>query len=268
MQIRVRPPIDAASDWALIRLALPGCKSSLPIKAMTNEEIAVAAQANQVFQLSYHRDYDNWEMAYSKPCEAAQWFGDVSPGMIARDFTNPQSLILHRCDTGGASSGSPLLLVGPGGPFVIGINVGTYVLSRTLMRDSGSAQRLRQDVIANTAVNAGAFQPLLASLREASILEGTAPIRRLQKLLGDLHHYAGPVDGAYGALLRSAIQDFELIQGLPVTGLATQNLLGLLEKASPTPVPAVKPAQPLPAPLAKNARDLTGTALRQAGERR
>ena len=62
MQIRVRPPIDAASDWALIRLSMPGCKSSLAIKAMTNEEIAQAAQANQVFQLSYHRDYDNWEI--------------------------------------------------------------------------------------------------------------------------------------------------------------------------------------------------------------
>jgi hypothetical protein len=269
MQIRVRPPIDAASDWALIRLAMPGCKSSLAIKAMTNEEIAQAALANQVFQLSYHRDYTNWEMAYSKPCEAAQWFGDVSPGMIARDFTNPLSLILHRCDTGGASSGSPLLVAGPGGPFVIGINVGTYVLSRTLMRDSGSAQRLRQDVIANTAVNAAAFQPLIAALREANILQGPAAIRRLQQLLGDLHHYAGPVDGAYGTLLRSAIQDFELTQGLPVTGLASHELLTLLEKASVAArQPAHLPSSAAPLPATSSGRDLSQSSPRNAPVRR
>lgn len=248
MQIRVRPPIDAASDWALIRLSAPTCAASLPIKVLDNEEIARAAQDNQIFQLSYHRDYENWELAYSKPCEAAQSFGDVTHGMIARDFTNPQSLILHRCDTGGASSGSPLLLSAPGGPFVVGINVGTYVLSRTLMRDSGAAQRLRQDVIANTAVNAAVFQPLVAALRTAHILEGTTPIRRLQQLLADLHHYAGPLDGGYGPLLRAAIQDFELTQGLPVTGLASQELLAVLEKASVAADRTARPAG-LPSPV-------------------
>lgn len=270
MQIRVRPPIDAASDWALIRLSASDCKISLAIKTLNNEEIAQAAQANQVFQLSYHRDYDNWEMAYSKPCEAAQSFGDVNPGMIARDFSNPQSLILHRCDTGGASSGSPLLLAAPGGPFVIGINVGTYVLSRTLMRDSGSAQRLRQDVIANTAVNAAVFQPMIAALREASILEGIGPIRRLQQLLGDLHHYAGPMDGSYGPLLRAAIHDFELTQGLPVTGLASHDLLMLLERASiAARRPAHLPSSAVPPlPTAPTGRELSRENARNVPVRR
>jgi hypothetical protein len=248
MQIRVRPPIDAANDWALIRLSSNACdKGVLPIKVLTNEEIAREAEAKKIFQLSYHRDYENWELAYSQSCEAGQPFGDVTSGMIARDFTNPQALILHRCDTGGASSGSPLLLTAPGGPFVIGINVGTYVLSRTLVRDSGAAQRLRQDVIANTAVNAVVFQPLIAALRDGRVLEGAAQIRRLQQLLSDLHHYAGPADGSYGTLLRTAIQDFELTQGLPVTGLASHDLLDLLEKASAAMPPQ---AAPLAAPLA------------------
>jgi Putative peptidoglycan binding domain len=193
--------------------------------------------------------------------------------MIARDFTNPRALVLHRCDTGGASSGSPLLITGPGGPFVIGINVGTYVLSRTLVRDNGAAQRLRQDVIANTAVNASVFQPLITPFRDARLLEGQSRLRRLQQLLSDLHHYTGPLDGAYGALLRSAIQDFELTQGLPVTGLASESLLGLLEKTTAGQVEAVKPAPPLPladakSPDTKNERDLSGAVLRQSGERR
>ena len=47
MQIRVRPPIDAASDWALIRLSASSCKASLPIKTLDNEQIARAAQADQ-----------------------------------------------------------------------------------------------------------------------------------------------------------------------------------------------------------------------------
>ena len=185
-----------------------------------------------MFQLSYHRDYANWELAYSTPCEAAKSFGDVTPGMIARDFTNAQALVLHRCDTGGASSGSPLLMSTTEGPVVIGINVGTYVLSRTLVREAGAPQRLRQDVIANTAVNASAFQPLIEALRAARLLEDGSPIRRLQQLLSDLHHYAGTVDGTYGAKLRASIQDFELTQGLPVTGLASEELLAVLEKAA------------------------------------
>ena len=232
MQIRVRPPIDAANDWALIRLASPACdRGVLPVKSISNEEIARAATAGRVFQLSYHRDYPDWQLAYSRSCEAGQPFGDVTTAMIARDFTNPQALILHRCDTGGASSGSPLLMDSADGPVVVGINVGTYVLSRTLVRDTGAAQRLRQDVIANTAVNATVFQPLIAALREARLLEAPGEIRRLQSMLGGLHHYEGPIDGAYGAKLRAAIQDFELAQGLPVTGLASRELLGLLEKA-------------------------------------
>ena len=261
-QIRVRPPIDAANDWALIRLSTPACdKGSLPVKVLTNEEIAQAAMAKKVFQLSYHRDYENWELAYSQPCEAGQPFGDVTGGMIARDFTNPQALILHRCDTGGASSGSPLLLDGPDGPAVIGINVGTYVLSRTLVRDGGAAQRLRQDVIANTAVNASVFQPLIAALRDAQLLEGASQVRRLQQLLTDVHHYAGPVDGAYGTLLRAAIQDFELTQGLPVTGLASRDLLALLEKAAAAgrpPSSASSPPAASAAPLAASTRDTAG----------
>lgn len=240
MQIRVRPPIDAANDWALIRLSTPACdKGGLPVKVLTSQEITAASADKKIFQLSYHRDYENWDLAYSRPCEAGQPFGDVTDAMIARDFTNPQALVLHRCDTGGASSGSPLLADGSDGPFVIGINVGTYVLSRTLVRDSGSAKRLRQDVIANTAVNASVFQSLIPALRDAHLLSAPAHMRRLQQLLADLHHYEGPIDAAYGARLRAAIQDFELTQGLPVTGLASQELLAVLEKSS-----ATRPAAP------------------------
>jgi protease YdgD len=237
-QIKVRPPIDAASDWALVRLASPACKAmSLTVRGQKLEDVTKAADERRLFQLSFHRDYADWQLAYSRPCTAAKTFGDVSWNTIARDFSSPQSLILHRCATGGASSGSPILLDEPGGPVVVGINVGTYVLSKVLVKDGKIAKRFKQDIIANTAVNATAFADLIAPLREARILEDRDSIRRLQTRLKDLHHYTGALDGSYGPLMKAAIEDFQRTHGQPVTGLATVELFDLIMREGPAAEP-------------------------------
>ena len=109
--------------------------------------------------------------------EAAGW------RQIERDFAEPEALILHTCDTGGASSGLPMLLDTPDGPEVIGINVGTYEQSKVLMQDGQVKKRLKADMIANTAVASAAFAGRLEVFRAAVILATRGEMRELQGLL-------------------------------------------------------------------------------------
>jgi protease YdgD len=224
--LNVRPPIDASKDWALIKLSRPICaKGVLPVRALSGDAIMAAAREGRVFQVSYHRDFTPWKLAYSRPCSVDRNFETADWATIAHDFAEPEALILHTCDTGGASSGSPLLIETPTGPEVIGINVGTYVQSKVLMQDGHVTKRLKADTVANTAVNASAFAGALDAFRQATVLSTAAELRELQTLLHKRHLFSGPIDGAYGAVLRAAIEAYEKAEGLPVTGIATHALL-------------------------------------------
>jgi protease YdgD len=224
--LSVRPPIDAARDWALVRLARPACaKGFLPLKVMTPEAMLAAAAADRVFQIAYHRDFTPWNPAYSRPCGVSRNFPAAAWEQVIHDFTDPQSLILHTCDTGGASSGSPILVDGADGPEVIGINVGTYVQSKVLMQEGKVKERLKANTVANTGVATAAFADRLEAFAQARILSERADVRSLQQLLAQRHQYAGPIDGAYGEALRAAIEAYEKTEGLPVTGLATAAIL-------------------------------------------
>jgi protease YdgD len=226
MDLSVRPPIDATHDWALVRLARPACsKGVLPIRALSPDALMTEAKAKHIFQVSYHRDFMPWKVAYSQPCGVARSFGNADWSTIARDFSDPAQLVLHTCDTGGASSGSPLLLDTPQGPQVVGINVGTYVQSKVLMENGQVTKRMKADSVANTAVGSGAFAAKLASFRQAAILSSPEKMRELQTMLKRRDLYSGPVDGTYGPSLRAAIETYEAAHGMPVTGLATQALM-------------------------------------------
>jgi peptidoglycan hydrolase-like protein with peptidoglycan-binding domain len=107
----------------------------------------------------------------------------------------------------------------------VGVNVGTYVQSKVLMEDGRISKRLEAAQVANTAVNSSAFAGKLATFQQAAILTSAEEIRALQVALKLRALYAGAIDGAYGAGLRSAIEAFEGAQDLPVTGLATKALL-------------------------------------------
>ena len=156
--LRVRPPIDAANDWALIRLARPVCYGhSLEVAPLAPTQLERAAREKRIFQISFHRDYRKWQLAYSKPCTLRREFKSLSWSTVRQEFINPQNLILHRCDTAGASSGSPIFVDEPDGPKVVGINVGTYVQSRVL-RNSRASRTAKATTIANTGVNAAAFR--------------------------------------------------------------------------------------------------------------
>ena len=226
MSLSIRPPIQATKDWALVRLARPACsKGVLPIRVLPLDQIVKEAEAKRVFQISYHRDYIPWKLAYGRPCGVRKKFETADWSTISQDFSEAEKLILHTCDTGGASSGSPLLLDTEEGPEVIGINVGTYVQSKVLMQEGKVMKRLKADAVANTGVASAAFAEQLETFREAVVLTSPAQVRELQTLLHGRGLFGGKADGTYSAELRSAIEAFEAAQGLKVTGLATLTLL-------------------------------------------
>ena len=230
-QHRVRPPIDAANDWALVRLARPACQAGgFAVTPLTSAQVMAEASAGRVFQLSYHRDWTQWRLAYSKPCLVARDFKGVPWSSIAPDFLNADQMMLHHCDTGGASSGSPMLLERDGLISVIAINVGTYVQSKILTERGQVTLREKAETVANTAVNASVFAGQIEVLRSAAILSAGQPLKDLQQRLVEQRLYQARIDGSYGPQLRTAIEGYERLSRMPVTGLATQGLLERLNR--------------------------------------
>jgi protease YdgD len=228
-RLNVRPPIDAARDWALVRLERPVCRQGgLPVRPATSDDILEMAKAGRLFSISYHRDLPSWTPTYAGPCHAARDFGASTWQAIAPDFESPDEIILHTCDTGGASSGSPIFSETPDGPVVVAINVGTYVQSRVITQQGKVTSRQQTETIANTAVNARVFADQIAAFEAANILRAGNPIRQLQEHLAALGYYGGRADGDYGPVLKAAIVDYEKARGLPSTGLATAPLLSRL----------------------------------------
>lgn len=224
-KLRVRPPIDAAHDWALARVPRNTCPAdSLKVEAMGLDALITESAAGRIFQVSYHRDWAQWRPSYSKPCAIARDFERIAWPSIAPDFIKPEHMVLHTCDTGGASSGSPLLKQTAAGAVVVAINVGTYVQSRSPPQGPDASARKPSDTIANTAVNALAFIERLNILRQANIISTGPQIRQLQELLVQRRHYEGRIDGSYGPNLKAAIEAYEQARGMPVTGLATEAL--------------------------------------------
>ncbi len=161
-------------------------------------------------------------------CGVKRDFDDADWTTIRRDFTDPDQLLLHTCDTGAASSGSPLLVNGPQGPEVVGINVGTYVQSKVIMLNGEVLHRFKSDDVANTGVNALAFAASLDKFVNAETLVSRKDVRRLQDALASRGLYSGPRDGRYGVALKVAIEGFERAARMPVSGLATHALLATL----------------------------------------
>jgi protease YdgD len=167
--LSIKPPIDATQDWALVRLDRAACRGAvLPVAVSPLQAIEERAAAGQVFHAAFHRDRLPWKLLYAPRCPVEPTFDKVDRDQISRDFKQPDQLLLHRCGTGGASSGSPLLLDGPAGPVVIGINVGTYVQSRIVLQDGAVLFRSKPEPIANTAVHAAAFAGEIAPFASRS----------------------------------------------------------------------------------------------------
>ena len=208
--LAVRPPIDAANDWAAARTETAICRAGgLSMSEKTREEIARLAADNAIYQVGVHRDLPSAQLMLGQPCGVERAFPSADRETILRDFHDPEAVIFHTCDTGGGSSGSPLLTDGANGPEVIGINVGTYVLSKMVLRASGKAEPDKSQPIANTAVEAARFADAVKMLAARDLMRGPAEVRQLEKLMTKYDLYRGAIKGRLTAELENAIKYFE-----------------------------------------------------------
>jgi protease YdgD len=227
--LSVKPPIDAAHDWAFIRTAEPVCKAGyFKISRRSVADVMQLARHGHVYNVAYHRDVPNWEPMLGRHCRVDRNFKDADWDTIRKDFDSPRELLLHTCDTGGASSGSPLLADGPDGPEVVGINVGTYIQSKVIMLNGEVVHRFHSDDVANTGVNSLAFASAFDAFVSADLLVTRRDVRRLQAALKQRGFYDGANDGRYGPATKLAVERFERAAAMPVTGLATSRVLQAL----------------------------------------
>lgn len=222
------PPLSAPRDWALVKLERPICRFGvLKVDTRQAPELIKKSEENKIFQIAYHWDYKHWQLAYSMPCRIQRDYEQIKWRFIRQHFIDYEQLLLHNCDTGGASSGSPLLLLPdpPGAPIAVAINVGTYTRTRLLMRKGQVAKKLDPDIIANTGVNGTAFNHVIAQMENAEILNTKDEMVKVQSELRIRGFYSGTLDGTLGRETRAAIIQFEESSGGQPTGLPTQALL-------------------------------------------
>jgi Putative peptidoglycan binding domain len=239
-RLRLKPPIDATDDWAMVRLDQPVCdRGTLPVKALTPDRLLGEAAAGRIYQVAFHQDFRDWRLGLDRSCEIRPEFDGLDSNLIRKEFSAPRNLILHRCDTGEGSSGSPLLLDAAGGPFVVGINVGTYLQSKLLLRGGRVIKSFAPAVIANTGVGAAEFAERLSHFETAEVIAEPADVKRLQTALAARQLYAGALDGILGEQTRNAIrvaqrQLDEVDTGLPSAALFEKLGLSLTAQAAPT----------------------------------
>ena len=222
------PPLSAPRDWALVKLERPICRFGvLKVEPRPVPELIKKSEENKIFQVAYHWDYKHWQLAYSMPCRIQRDYEQIKWRFIRQHFIDYDQLLLHNCDTGGASSGSPLLLMSdlPSAPIAVAINVGTYTRTRLLMRKGQVSKKLDPDIIANTGVNGTAFNHVIAQMETAEIINSRDEMVKVQNELRLRGFYSGTVDGTLGRETRAAIIQFEESSGTQPTGLPTQTLL-------------------------------------------
>jgi hypothetical protein len=222
------PPLSAPRDWALAKLEDPVCKFGvLKVDPMPVPDLIKKAEANKVFQVAYHWDYKHWKLAYSKPCQVQRDFDEIKWRFIKKHFIDHEQLLLHKCDTGGASSGSPLLMTSDqkNTLVAVAINVGTYTRTRILLRKGEVVKKLSPDIIANTGVNGTAFEHVISELENSTVISSHDSMVRLQSELLARGLYSGTLDGELGRATRNAISSFEMHIGNKPTGLPTVSLL-------------------------------------------
>jgi protease YdgD len=222
------PPLSAPRDWALVKLESPICRfGTLKVESRPVSELIEKSKENKIFHVAYHWDYKHWQLAYSKPCRIQLDYNQIKWRLIKKHFIDYDQLLLHTCDTGGASSGSPILLQENPSypPIVVAINVGTYTRTRILLRQGEVVKKLNPDIIANTGVNGSAFEYVISELENNSLITDHEDMVRLQTQLQARGLYVGTIDGELGRGTRSAIINFETSVGLKPTGLPTLTLL-------------------------------------------
>jgi V8-like Glu-specific endopeptidase len=204
----------AADDWALIRLERPICAG----RVLALDRVA-AASDRQVSHVAYHSDRG---LAAAAVVDCRLWRSD-----------DAGPLLLHDCDTGGASSGSPILVVKPTELRVVAINIGVYRRSRVVMGTTPAVVGDKDRPVANAAVAVESIADRLAAFDGATIVSDGLLMTRLQRALAAGGWYRSSINGAYSQAVGAAIARYEASTDRLVTGLPTSDLLRAIERKTP-----------------------------------
>ncbi len=231
-QLKLKPPIDSAHDWALARLEEPICTAGgLRLSSSSSETVTARAEDFPVFNFAYHSDIGRARLMVSGNCEVGEPIDEVSPATIAREFADPANLLLHRCDTAGASSGSPMLVSGAFGPEVVAINVGTYMQSKVVMTHGNVAHRLAPEAMANTAASVAPIAAALAEFDADEPIADAATQAELRMLLDRALALQRSAEDTFAISdLKSSILAFERLRGMTELGVPTRRLLTQLRR--------------------------------------
>lgn len=242
-RLNVQPPIDAVNDWAIVRLAAPVCRSGgLALHEATAAEREGMSVEQPLYQVAMHRDLPDTDLRYDGPCALKRDFPQAGADLISRDFTRPDAILFHHCDTGPGSSGSPMLVDGDNGPEIAAINIGTYVISRSVVEARAGDAADKSTPIANTAIATRQFAAAVADLGARDLLSTPAEVLRLELRLKALGHLRGPAEGRLTPGLRSAIESFEVQMGRAPAGLASRAILTAADAQAEANQSAVLPA--------------------------
>ncbi|MEQ1652089.1 MAG: trypsin-like peptidase domain-containing protein [Hyphomicrobium sp.] len=248
-QLAVLPPIGAVDDWAVARLDQPVCRGAhLALTNLAGGAIREHAARGHVYQIAVHADLADTDLRRAAPCAIEKTFAKADATTIARDFTAADAILFHTCDTGGGSSGSPLLIDTANGPEVVGINVGTYVLSRNVSTAHDTSAQPAAEAIANTAIDIAALQRAVTDLSQRNLLTLPTEVRALKSRLHSKGLFHGPETGIVTGDLRAAIARFEEVSGRPVTGLVRRALLAEIDAWYVEATPSLAPLPPAGTP--------------------
>lgn len=225
--LNIAPPIDAANDWAIARLAKPVCHAGGLALHQPAGEPAGAGTRN-LYQVAMHRDLPDTQLRADGPCPLVNDMPDARADLIARDFTDTAAILFHRCDTGPGSSGSPMLVEGQTGWEVAGINIGTYVISHAVVGARAGDEPTGSTPIANTAISADRFADALSRFEANNLVETQQEISSLAEALKQRGHYRHRIPQRMTRQLQRAILSFEASAGWPATGQPTRSLLTVL----------------------------------------
>lgn len=232
-QLAIAPPIGAAQDWAVARIEKPLCTSGV-IRLSTRSEIDIANDAARgaMYQVAVHADLPGAALRVSGPCAVRQEFPSANRAALARDFMALDNIVFHDCDTGGGSSGSPLLVDTPRGPEAVAMNVGTYVRARSVPSarvPDDATSTPASEALANTAITLGDLSLAMEQLSQSDTLTSNADIRRLKNLLHDAGFYNGAFNSDVTAEMREAVHRFNAVYGRASSSRLTPQLAADLE---------------------------------------
>ena len=201
-RLSLTPPIDAARDWAALKLEGPACPAGgLPL----SDVVPPAAAGDGVYHVGIHRDVAPPPvLRFSADCSFA-----VDREAASRDFAEPRAVLLHACDTGAGSSGSPMLIDRNGQAEVVALNVGVYVVAARSVPSAAGGNDPPRQPIANTAIS---IVPLAAAFNELAARGSlTTPnqIVRVQRHLVQLALFNGNITGRVDGALVAAVRAYE-----------------------------------------------------------